>query len=669
MSSNVEEIKRRYRRNAMTDIEMQMLENPESADNEMDSADKEGAVRMLQNQGRDVIWSPVKGGDGGAEVKISFGLHRRILEGDVTGFLEATRDFGLTELRGPGGDTVLHIAARAGRLELITSILQLGYKDLITTTNWKGDLPLHVAARAGKLDSVKYLVDWIVDYNEHRRGEGGPSQDGTNQNQEEQGDKLGGVRIEMDMVTEVNRDGDTALHVALKNHNEEMAAYLVDKYPSTSYYANHSKVSPLYLAIKASYWELVQSMFARKPIGEEDVKNHLLQGKSVVHAAISVRNADLLATMLNSQPALMDTYDEEGRTPLAYAAFIGHLDSVRYLLDKFPDYVYKVYTHDSFPIHEAARGGHVLVMEEFVSRFPSTRNLLNGHGQSILHMASRRGKADMVSYLLKMQDIDGSINLTDEFGATPLHLAVVGGHAKVVNIFTWDERVDLSLQNNLGMTALDAAEYRGGTLPTYEQRLTWLALRYANAPHARRPRTKPNPKPANLDNYKDRINTLLLVSTLVATVTFAAGFTFPGGYSSSGMAIFVDKPTFQAFVITNSIALYSSILAVVALIYAQLGDLRLILISVKFAVPLLGISLTMMCVSFMVGVYLLVNHIRWLSIVILVMGSTFLASVLIFFIPLYSPSSIKRKFVRYIFYVPFRMMLLLIHDNDADKDS
>ncbi|GAB2279550.1 hypothetical protein Dimus_014193 [Dionaea muscipula] len=643
MSSNVnmEEIKRGYKRSAMTDIEMQMLQDPESADSEMESADIE--MGPGPSRGRDVIRSPEKGVDGGAEVMmISFGLQKSILEGDVRGYLEATRDFGLMKFQGPGGDTVLHIAARAGRSELITSILR-EHKDLIRTKNWRGELPLHVAARAGELDSVKCLVDWILQ----------------EYYQEEQGN----------MVAKVNRDGDTALHIALENHNEELAAYLVDKYPSASYYVNHLQVSPLYLAIKAGYWQLVQSMLARKPIGDEDVKNRLLQGKSVVHAVIMVRNPDLLATMLNSQSVLMDTRDEEGRTPLACAAFIGCLDAVSYFLDKFPDYVYKVDEDGSFPIHKAAQGGRVIVMKKFLSRFPNMKNLLNQHGESILHMASRRGKADMVSYLLKMNGINRLINLRDGDGNTPLHLAVKGGYAKVVSIFTWDERVDLSLLDKLGMTALDAIEYYGGNLPRYEQRLAWIALRHANAPRRRHRRPKSNPNPPNSDNYKDRVNTLLLVSTLVATVTFAAGFTVPGGYSSSGIAIFADKPTFKIFVITNTIALYSSILAVIALIYAQLGDLRLILISLKFAVPFLGISLTMMSTTFMVGIYLLVNHIRWLSIVILVMGSIFLASVFMFFIPLYSPSSIKHRFVRYIFYVPFRIMLLLIHRNDTDKDS
>ncbi|GAB2279260.1 hypothetical protein Dimus_013906 [Dionaea muscipula] len=175
--------------------------------------------------------------------------------------------------------------------------------------------------------------------------------------------------------------------------------------------------------------------------------------------------------MPNSQPALMDTYDEKGTTPLAYAAFIGCLHAIRFFFDKFPNYVYKVDENDSFFTHKAARGGHILVMTEFISHFSNTRNLFNQQGQSILHMASRRDKGDMIFYLLKMQEIDRSINSRDEDDDTPLHLAVKGAHAKVVSIFTSDERVDLSLQKKLSMAALDVPEFFEGTLPRSEQAL------------------------------------------------------------------------------------------------------------------------------------------------------------------------------------------------------
>ncbi|CAL9030922.1 unnamed protein product, partial [Prunus brigantina] len=63
--------------------------------------------------------------------------------------------------------------------------------------------------------------------------------------------------------------------------------------------------------------------------------------------------------------------------------------------------------------------------------------------------------------------------------------------------------------------------------------------------------------------YRDRVNTLFVVATLFATVTFAAAFTMPGGYNNSGpnegMATLLTKYMFQAFVIFNTIAMYSAI--------------------------------------------------------------------------------------------------------------
>ncbi|KAK9285296.1 hypothetical protein L1049_024487 [Liquidambar formosana] len=83
---------------------------------------------------------------------------------------------------------------------------------------------------------------------------------------------------------------------------------------------------------------------------------------------------------------------------------------------------------------------------------------------------------------------------------------------------------------------------------------------------------------------------LLLVATLVATVTFAAGFTMPGGLENSGrnqgMATLVAKHAFHAFLICNTISMYSSITAAVALIWAHLGDLNLVLAALNFSLPL-----------------------------------------------------------------------------------
>ncbi|KAK9734037.1 hypothetical protein RND81_04G110400 [Saponaria officinalis] len=172
---------------------------------------------------------------------------------------------------------------------------------------------------------------------------------------------------------------------------------------------------------------------------------------------------------------------------------------------------------------------------------------------------------------------------------------------------TWDRRVDLGCVNKEGFTSLDAAQYYMESPPSFDKRLTWTALKAAGAPESRvkeTPITNPtNPiesqrsKTVDMNNYKDRVNTLLVVATLVATVTFASGLTVPGGYNNSdpnqGMATMLENKAFQMFILSDTIAMYSSILVTISLIWAQLGDINLVFIVLRVAIPLLGVSLAM----------------------------------------------------------------------------
>lgn len=210
-----------------------------------------------------------------------------------------------------------------------------------------------------------------------------------------------------------------------------------------------------------------------------------------------------------------------------------------------------------------------------------------------------------------------------------------------------------------------------------------MALKSAGAPRAK---LRKMPKidrlqsktyePYNMDYCKDRVNTLLLVSTLVATVTFAAGFTMPGGYNNSepdqGMATLLSKRKFQVFVICDTIAMYSAIMVAVTLIWAQLGDLTLVLNALRLAIPLLGISLTMMSLAFMVSVYLVVSKLVWLADVVLIMGIISLASLLTLFVPLNLPYSSDFPMSRYISYYPFCILMLAsgcYYDHEIEHNS
>ena len=190
----------------------------------------------------------------------------------------------------------------------------------------------------------------------------------------------------------------------------------------------------------------------------------------------------------------------------------------------------------------------------------------------------------------------------------------------------------------------------------------------SKVPPSRRPKLSDPTK-----EYKDMTNTLLLVSTLVATVTFAAGFTMPGGYNSSdpnvGMAALLMRNMFHMFVICNTTAMYTSILAAIILIWAQLGDLNLMDTAFRFALPLLGLALYAMSFGFMAGVSLVISNLHWLAIVVFIIGTICLVSLSVPFLLLFLPSESTNHILRYISYYPFLILVWASESSEIKQED
>ncbi|XP_028071769.1 protein ACCELERATED CELL DEATH 6-like [Camellia sinensis] len=563
----------------------------------------------------------------------------------------------------PMGNTLLHIAASFGNEETV-GLIAYHFPPLIKKRNSEGDTALHVAARAGHELTVTILVQLRKDFVDSTLcSENG----GKIQRDVDWGNLL--LRVK-------NEKGNIALHEALMNGHQVVAYYLIAVDPEVLYYLNNEGKSALFLAAEAGYLEFVMHILC-DTVGIENT-NERLKGKSPIHAAILKRNRGVLEALLKSEPRFVQLGDEEGRTPLHLAASLGYLEEVQYLLGRQSSGAVARDNNGLFPIHLASIKGHVDVVQALLQYWPDSRELLNCHGQNILHVAAKSGGHNMVSYILQTPELEKLINMSDKHGNTPLHLATMDWHPKIVNTLTWDERVDLKLVNNEGMTALDSAEYHMERMPSFRKRLTWTALKAAGAPraycrkalNAKKKQASMQLEQWNIDSYKDRVNTLLLVSTLVATVTFAAGFTIPGGYNNSdpdqGVATMLKQNWFHMFIFCDTIAMYSSIIIAVTLIWAQLGDLNLVLTAFRLALPLLGISLTMMSLSFVSGVYVVVSNLNWLTNAVLIMGLVFLTILIALFIPLCIPVSSNYPILRYIFYYPFHLLIFVTRSYTQD---
>ena len=85
------------------------------------------------------------------------------------------------------------------------------------------------------------------------------------------------------------------------------------------------------------------------------------------------------------------------------------------------------------PIHLASIKGHVDVVWALLQYWPDSRELLNCHGQNILHVAAKSRGHNNVCYILQTAELEKLYKHEgDKHGNTPLHLATMDWHPKIV---------------------------------------------------------------------------------------------------------------------------------------------------------------------------------------------------------------------------------------------
>ena len=141
--------------------------------------------------------------------------------------------------------------------------------------------------------------------------------------------------------------------------------------------------------------------------------------------------------------------------PLHFASYRGDFDEVKQLTEKqYHDPLQKLFIDDNrTALHCAADAGHLNVLKYFVERKFCNPVCADKNGATPLHLAAGKGHLDIVKYLT--QDKECYPVIKDVDGNTPLHYAARDCKGiRVLKFFVSDLKCNPNIQNNMSETPI-----------------------------------------------------------------------------------------------------------------------------------------------------------------------------------------------------------------------
>ncbi|XP_078153110.1 protein ACCELERATED CELL DEATH 6-like [Carex rostrata] len=486
------------------------------------------------------------------------------------------------------GNTCLNISLSFGHKEFSEMVWTLN-KSLLSKPNLYGETPLIVAVKSGNVSLASTLLKQYIQHPE-----------------------LSEVILEQDS------NGDSALHHAIRHGHKDLALELIEAKPKFPQRVNNYNESPMYIAVMRGFDDVFLKLWQselRNPIGAND--------DNALHAAVRNRNIGIIYKIMMDFRDLAKEENKSGQTPIEYAVHRNQPDVIEIMLNYVRSLGYHVNKKEGNNplLIAAASRGHIDAARAILKHCPDAP-YHNEAGLTILHEAIIQDQEEFVGFIMGNRQLDKLINMRDNNGNTALHYAVQKCNPRIVRSLLAHGEIDVRIYDSNGLPAFwrlitDSAK-------SLKWNEVFLLMSKAD-PQARTfyehqstlnvIREKPMQE-IKSDTGSTYTTNTSLVATLIATITFAAAFALPGG-TEDGLPVMARKPAFKAFLISDTLAMCSSLSVAFICILARWKDREFLLSYRSFTRKLMWFALIATTVAFATGLYTVVApHFLWLAILI-----------------------------------------------------
>ena len=276
------------------------------------------------------------------------------------------------------GNTLLHIAADVGQVQVVQMLVQCGAS--VLTRNKAGLTPPQLAAtRRHQRQGRSRVSDtsWKRFRAACRKGDV---------------NTVKSLLCHDTTVCDRGTGGVTGLHLASQSGRTHVASLLIDLGAEINA-VDSLQQTPLHLACRGRQLEIVALLVERGA----DVVTQDSTGQTALHIACE-RGEVKMATLLLQHNAVVHTHNKAGHTPFVVACLQGHWNLADLLLSHLSDI-----------------NGSVCV----------------GGVDTLLHLACRDGRTQLAQFFLQH---GASVDVRCEDGLTALHLACLAGHTDIVKL-------------------------------------------------------------------------------------------------------------------------------------------------------------------------------------------------------------------------------------------